>query len=101
MSTSVSLIAGLAVVTAAIKAAGPIVLGGRELPSQLLGVIGLLAPALLAALVVTATLADGKELAVGEHTVGVAVGGAVAWKTGSVIYCVIVAALVTAGLRAL
>ena len=101
MSTSVSLIAGLAVVTAAIKAAGPIVLGGRELPAQFLGVICLLAPALLAALVVTATLADGKELAVGEHTVGVAAGGVVAWKTGSVIYCVIVAAAVTAGLRAL
>ena len=42
-------------------------------------------------------LARGSRIAV----VGVAVGGAVAWKTGSVIYCVIVAALVTAGLRAL
>jgi branched-subunit amino acid transport protein len=101
VSTSVSLIAGLAIVTAAIKAAGPIVLGGRELPAQFLGVISLLAPALLAALVVTATLADGQELAVGEHTVGVAAGGAVAWRTGSIIWCVIVAAAVTAGLRAL
>ena len=101
MSTSVSLIAGLAVVTAAIKAAGPIVLGGRELPPRFLGVISLLAPALLAARVVTATLADGKELAVGEHTVGVAAGGGVAWKTGSIIGCVVVAAAVTAGLRAM
>jgi branched-subunit amino acid transport protein len=101
VSTSVSLIAGLAIVTAAIKAAGPIVLGGRRLPAQFLGVITLLAPALLAALVVTATLADGKDLAVGEHTVGVAAGGAVAWRTGSIIWCVIVAAAVTAGLRAL
>jgi branched-subunit amino acid transport protein len=101
VSTSVSLIAGLAIVTAAIKAAGPIVLGGRKLPAQFLGVITLLAPALLAALVVTATLADGKDLAVGEHTVGVAAGGAVAWRTGSIIWCVIVAAAVTAGLRAL
>ena len=100
MSTSVSLIAGLAIVTAAIKAAGPIVLGGRELPAQFLGVISLLAPALLAALVVTATLADGQDLAVGEHTVGVAAGGVVAWKTGSIIGCVVVAAVVTAALRA-
>lgn len=99
MSTSVTLIAGLAVVTAAIKAAGPVVLGGRELPPQFLGVISLLAPALLAALVVTATLADGKELAVGEHTAGVAVGGLVAWRTGSIIWCVVTAAAVTAGLR--
>ena len=101
MSTSVSLIAGLALVTAAIKAAGPIVLGGRELPPRFLGVISLLAPALLAALVVTATLADGKELAVGEHTAGVAAGGVVAWRTGSIIGCVLVAAAVTAGLRAM
>ena len=101
MSTSVTLIAGLAIVTAAIKAAGPIVLGGRELPPQLLGVISLLAPALLAALVVTQTLADGKELAVGDQTVGVIAGGLVAWKTGSIIGCVVVAAAVTAGLRAM
>ena len=101
MSTSFTLIAGLAIVTAAIKAAGPIVLGGRELPAQFLGVISLLAPALLAALVVTATLADGKDLAVGDQTFGVAAGGLVAWKTGSIIGCVLVAAAVTAGLRAL
>jgi branched-subunit amino acid transport protein len=101
VSTSVTLIAGLAIVTAAIKAAGPIVLGGRELPPQLLGVISLLAPALLAALVVTQTLADGKQLAVGDQTVGVIAGGLVAWKTGSIIGCVVVAAAVTAGLRAM
>ena len=68
-------------------------LGGRELPPRFLGVISLLAPALLAALVVTATLADGQELAVGEHTVGVAAGGVVAWRTGSIIGCVVVAAV--------
>ena len=101
MSTSVSLIAGLAVITAAIKAAGPVVLGGRELPPRFLGVISLLAPALLAALVVTATLAEGKEIAVGDQTAGVIAGGAVAWKTGSIIGCVVVAAAVTAGLRAM
>jgi branched-subunit amino acid transport protein len=96
-----ALIAGCAAVTFAIKAAGPIVLGGRELPPRFLGVISLLAPALLAALVVTATLAEGNELAVGEHTAGVAAGGLVAWRTGSIIGCVVVAAAVTAGLRAM
>jgi branched-subunit amino acid transport protein len=101
VSTSVTLIAGLAIITAAIKAAGPVVLGGRELPPQFLGVISLLAPALLAALVVTATLADGKEIAVGDQTAGVAAGGLVAWRTGSIIGCVVVAAAVTAALRAI
>src|SRR5207245_1873135 len=37
--------------TVAIKATGPLLLAGRELPPRLLGVVELLAPALLAALV--------------------------------------------------
>ena len=100
MSTSVVLIAGCAIVTAAIKSAGPVVLGGRELPARFLGVVSLLAPALLAALVVTQALADGKDLAVGAETAGVVAGGLVAWRTGSIIGCVVIAAVLTAALRA-
>ena len=101
MSSSVALIAGCAIVTAMIKAAGPVALGGRELPREFTSVVVLLAPALLAALVITQALADGQRLTVGAETVGVVAGGAVAWRTGSVIGCVIAAAAVTAGLRAL
>ena len=101
MSTSVALIAGSAIITFAIKAVGPIALGGRELPGWFTGVVVLLAPALLAALIVTQALADGDRLAVGPDTAGVVAGGLVAWRLGSVIGCVVVAAAVTAGLRAL
>ena len=101
MSASVALIAGCALVTAAIKAAGPVALGGRELPRRFTAVVVLLAPALLAALVVTQTLADGRRIAIGDDTIGVIAGGLVAWRTGSIIGCVLVAAAVTAGLRAL
>ena len=101
MSTSVAVIGGCALVTFAIKAAGPVALGGRELPGWFTSVIVLLGPALFSALVVTQALADGKELAIGPDTAGVAAGGLVAWKTGSVIGCVVAAAVVTAGLRAL
>jgi branched-subunit amino acid transport protein len=101
MSTSASLIAGCAVVTAAIKAAGPVALGGRDLPEWSTRVIVLLAPALLAALVATAALADGDELALGAETAGVGAAGLVVWRTGSIVACVAVAAAVTAGLRAL
>ena len=101
MITSVALIAGCALVTVAIKAAGPVVLGGRELPVRFTSIILLLAPALLAALVVTQTLADGQELAVGDRTAGVAAGAFVVWRTGSIIGCVVTAAAVTAALRAL
>ena len=45
--------------------------------------------------------ADGERIALGADTVGVAAGGLVAWRFGSVIGCVVVAAGVTAGLRAL
>ena len=101
MSGSIALIAGCALVTAAIKAAGPVALGGRELPRRFTAVVVLLAPALLAALVVTQSLADGQRLAIGDDTIGVIAGGLVAWRTGSIIGCVLVAAAVTAGLRAL
>jgi len=101
VSTSVALIAGCALVTFAIKAAGPWALGGRELPERFNGVVVLLAPALLAALVVTQALADGGRLAIGTDTAGVVAGTLVAWRTGSIVGCVLVAAAVTAVLRAL
>jgi branched-subunit amino acid transport protein len=101
VSTTVALIAGCALVTYAIKGIGPLALGGRDLPLWFTSVVILLAPALFAALVVTQALADGEHLTVGADTVGVAAGGFVAWRFGSVIGCVVVAAVVTAGLRAL
>jgi branched-subunit amino acid transport protein len=101
VSTSAAVIGACAGVTAVIKAAGPVALGGRELPERFTGVILLLAPALLAALVASQALADGKELAVGADTAGVAAGGLVMWRTRSIVACVVVAAAVTAGLRAI
>ena len=101
MSTAVAVIAGCAIVTYAIKGVGPLALGGRDLPPWFTSVVILLAPALFAALVVTQALADGQRLAVGADTVGVAAGGLVAWRFGSVIGCVVAAPVVTALLRAL
>ena len=95
------LIGGCAIVTAVLKAIGPIALGGRELPLWVTSVIVLLAPALLAALVFTQAFADGKDLTVGAETAGVVAGGLVAWRTGSIVGCVIIAAVLTAALRAL
>ena len=101
MSTSVAVIAGCALATYVIKGIGPLALGGRELPLWFTSVVILLAPALFAALVATRALADGDHLAVGADTVGVAAGGFVAWRFGSVIGCVVTAAAVTALLRAI
>lgn len=68
----------LAVATAAIRASGPVLLGGRELPGLLLRVVALLAPALLAALIVvgTFTTANG-DLELDARAAGLAAGGAV------------------------
>jgi branched-subunit amino acid transport protein len=94
-------VAGCAAVTFAIKAAGPVALGGRDLPPAFSRVIALMAPALLAALIATNALADGDRLRIGADTAGVAAAALVVWRTGSVIGAVLVAAVVTAALRAL
>jgi branched-subunit amino acid transport protein len=95
------LIAGCAVVTALIKGVGPVAFGGRELPERLAGVIELMAPALLVALVVTQALADGEHIAIGADTAGVGLAGLVVLRGASIMVAVPVAVIVTAGLRVL
>ncbi len=90
-----------ALVTALIKGAGPVALGGRDLPSWFSGVIQLMAPALLAALVCVAALSEDEEWAIGADTAGVAAGGLALWRGANVVVGGIVAAAVTALLRAL
>ncbi len=99
-ATAWIVVAGCAVVTFAIKAVGPVALGGRELPGPFSRVIVLMAPALLTALIVTNALADGDRIALGADTAGVAAGAVVVWRWGSIVGCVVVAAVVTAALRA-
>jgi branched-subunit amino acid transport protein len=100
-STTWILIGACAAITAVIKAAGPVALGGRELPAWFSSIVAMMAPALFAALVVTQALADGDRWAVDESTAGVAAAGLVAWRGASVVVSIVVAAAVTAGLRAL
>jgi len=100
VSTAALTIAGCAVVTAAIKAAGPVALGGRELPTWFTSVVVLLSPALLAALVATQAFAEGDRLALDADTAGIAAGGLAIWRTESIVACVVAAAAVTALVRA-
>jgi branched-subunit amino acid transport protein len=95
-------IGALAVTTALIRASGPVLLGGRELPSAVQGVIALLAPALLAALVVVETIGEpaGGELVIDERILGVGAAGLVLVRGGSALPAVAVAAIVTALARA-
>ena len=61
MKATLALIA-LAVGTYALKSAGPLALGGRELRKSISRVATLLPAALLAALVVVATFSNGRSL---------------------------------------
>ena len=95
------LIGAVALVTAAIKALGPVLVGGRTLPPRFVGVVILMPAAVLAALVVSSAFAEGDRLAVDASTVGVLVGGALLWWRRPLLVAVVAAVLVTAGLRAL
>jgi branched-subunit amino acid transport protein len=87
--------------TVAIKAVGPVFLGGRPLPGRVQGVVGLVAPALLAALVVTQVFAEGQSLVVDERLLGVAVAAVALAFRAPILVVVVLAAAVTALARAL
>jgi branched-subunit amino acid transport protein len=87
--------------TVALKSVGPVLMGGRELPPLVAGVVALLAPALLAALVVADLFGKDQELSVDERAVGIAAGCVALLARLPMIVVVIIAAGVTAGLRAL
>ena len=87
--------------TIAIKAIGPVLLGGRPLPERLSSVIELLAPALLGALVAVQTLGNGQALAVDERVLGVAVAAIAIWRKAPLLLVVILATVTTAFARAL
>ena len=87
--------------TLALKAAGPVLLGGRPLPERLTGVVTLIGPALLAALVAIGTFADGQRLVLDARVLGVGAAALAIRLHAPVLLVVIVAAAVTASARAL
>ena len=66
-------VVGLGLATIAIKALGPVLLGGRALPRPLVVAVPYLAPALLAALIVTQTMTAGQQLVLDARAAGLAV----------------------------
>jgi branched-subunit amino acid transport protein len=87
--------------TILIKAAGPVLLGGRELPPRVLDIVRLLAPAVLAALVVTQVFGSGRSLVVDERLAGLAAAALALVFRAPVLLVVAVAAAVTALARLL
>lgn len=94
----VVLVVGLA--TMAIKALGPVFLGGKPLPDRVQAVVGLLAPAVLAALVVTSVLAVERDLVLDERLIGIAAAVVALVLRAPILIVVVVAAAATAVARA-
>jgi len=96
---AVVLVVGAA--TIALKATGPVLLGDRRLPQRLTGVVALLAPVLLAALVVTQTVGGDGELVLDARLAGVGAAAVAIVLRAPLPLVVVLAAATTALARAL
>ena len=99
MSDAWIVVAVVGLGTIASKAAGPVLVGRRELPPRLQGCVDLLAPVMLVALVVTQTFGGDEQLEVDARVVGVGAALIAIALRAPVIVAMAVAALVTALLR--
>lgn len=93
-------VVAVAVVSAAMKAAGPVVLQDRTFPPRTAAVIDALAPAVLAGLVVVALLGQRWEAADATVLPGLAVAVGLRLRTRCPEFvCVAAAVIVTVGVR--
>ena len=81
------------------KASGPVLLGQRTLPPRVAALVEVLAPAMLAALVVTQAVGGDRELVFDERLVGLAAGGVAIALRAPIVVVMVVAATVTAVIR--
>jgi hypothetical protein len=92
----------LTVGTLAIKGAGPLVLGSRPLSQRAVGVVALIAPAVISALVIYETFSDQPDgIVVDARVAGLVAAGLALLARLPMIVVIVVAAVVTAGVRAL
>ena len=87
--------------TIAFKGAGPVLLGGRELPQPMVSAFELLAPSLLAALVVTQAVGGKQAIVLDTRLVGLGVAAVAIRFRAPLIVVILVAAIATALVRAL
>jgi branched-subunit amino acid transport protein len=92
-------IAVVGAVTVLFKASGPVLLGDRKLSPRALALVEVLAPAMLAALVVTQAVGGNRELVLDERLAGIAAGGVAIWLRAPLVAVMVVAAAVTALIR--
>ena len=96
MSDTWILVLVVGALTIAFRAGGPVLLAGRELPPRLVEAFELLAPSLLAALVVTQAVGGKEAIVLDSRLVGVAAGVVAIRFKAPLIVVIVVAALATA-----
>lgn len=101
MSTTWVVVVATGIGTLALKAAGPVLLGGRPLPERVSRIATLLGPALLAALVAIGTFGDGRSLVIDARVLGVGAAVVAVRLHAPVLVVVVLAAAVTAVARTL
>jgi branched-subunit amino acid transport protein len=101
MSTATVTLLVLAAITYTLKSAGPLALAGRTFPAWIDRIVAVLPIPLLAALVVTSTLANGEEWAFDARIAGLAAAGVALWRRLPFVVVVIIAGAATAAVRAI
>ena len=93
-------IVAVGLATVALKGAGPVAFAGRPLPRAISVVMPLLAPCLLAALVVGQTVGDGRAVVIDARLAGVAAAGVALALRAPLLAVLAIAAGVAAAARA-
>ena len=93
-------VAVVGVVTVAMKTFPAVLLGGREVPDRVTSVFEALAPALLAALVVTQTFASDEELVLDPRAAGLGAAAIAVAARAPILVAAVVAAVAAAIVRA-
>jgi branched-subunit amino acid transport protein len=86
--------------TVLFKASGPLFLARRSLPPRVLSIVELLAPAMLAALVVTQAVGGDRELVFDARLLGLGAGALAVVLRAPLLVVMVVAASTTAVVRA-
>ena len=101
MSAGWATVIAVGVGTMLLKAVGPVGVAGRTLPAPAERLLDLIAPAILAALVVVETFASGRHLVVDARLAGVGAGVVCVLARAPLWVVVVCGALATAAVRAL
>lgn len=99
MTPAVTVLIVMTVGTYALKSAGPLLLGTRQLPVRLQRVVDLLPAALLAALAAVSTVGDGQSIVIDARLAGLVAAGFALWRRAPFVVVIIAAAAATAFVR--